>query len=234
MKIFNLLIGLVTTTALFISCNAQTSGATQVNSDAFEKELHAKNVQLLDVRTSGEYNNGHIANTLLADWTNSTQFQDRIKYMDKNIPVLIYCASGARSAAAASWMRKNGFKQVTELEGGFIQWKRDHKPVETSAPQQQMTLDDYQHMIPGTGTVLVDFGADWCPPCVKMQPVLDDLEKSLQGKFTLIRVDVGTHTNILQPLNVEAYPTFIIYKNGKEIWRQSGIVEKSVLQSQLL
>ena len=217
----------------FFSCNAQQNGATSVSADEFEKDIKAPDAQILDVRTSYEYNGGHIANTLQANWNDQTQFTDRIQHLDKNRPVYIYCATGVRSAAAARWMRNNGFKNVVELQGGFINWKRSGKPVAMAAPQKQLSLDDYQQMIPATGTALVDFGADWCPPCVKMRPVVDAIGETMPDKVKIVKVDVGVNTDILKPLNINSYPTFIVYKDGKEVWRQSGIIDKAVLESQL-
>jgi thioredoxin-like negative regulator of GroEL len=73
-------------------------------------------------------------------------------------------------------------------------------------------------------TILVDFGATWCPPCKKMEPVLATLQQKAAGKYNLVKIDGGVHLTIMQQLKVEALPTFIIYKNGKEVWRKQGIV----------
>jgi rhodanese-related sulfurtransferase len=79
----------------------------------------------LDVRTAGEYQSGHFKNSLQADWLNKEQFTDRIKYLDKNKPLLVYCASGVRSGAAAKWLLENGFTDVQNLKGGWFHgsWK---------------------------------------------------------------------------------------------------------------
>src|SRR4051794_28039953 len=98
--------------------------------DAFQKTLSAEQVQLLDVRTAGEYSNSHIKEALQADWNKSEEFRDRVQYLDKSKPVLIYCAVGGRSHAAADWLRQNNFKDVRELKGGLTAWKGDNKPVE--------------------------------------------------------------------------------------------------------
>jgi rhodanese-related sulfurtransferase len=94
---------------------------------------------VLDVRKATEFKNGHLKNALQADWTNKQQFFERIKYVDKDRPVYIYCLAGGRSAAAAAWMRENGFTKVVELSGGINAWKNAGKPVEGNTNVKQMT-----------------------------------------------------------------------------------------------
>ena len=93
------------------SCQGQQDSSRKIGPDKFEKGIAKPGIQILDVRTSGEYNGGHIKNSLLADWTNREQFNDRIQYVDKNKPVYVYCAVGGRSSAAAGWMGKTGLKK---------------------------------------------------------------------------------------------------------------------------
>lgn len=217
----------------FISCKGQAVSSSQANANEFEKGITTAKVQILDVRTATEFNTGHIKNALQADWTNKTQFTDRVQYIDKDKPVYVYCLVGGRSAAAADWMRNNGFKNVIELSGGINAWKKAEKPLEGSSNQPQMTLEEYQKSIPTTGTVLVDVGATWCPPCVKMEPILQDLIADKKNEFIFIKIDAGVHTNLLKELNIEPIPVFIIYKNGIEVWRKQGLVSKDELKEQL-
>jgi len=130
-------------------------------------------------------------------------------------------------------MRSNGFKEVVELDGGINAWKRDGKALEGATNEKQMTLEEYTTSIPKDKTVLVDFGATWCPPCVMMEPVLKKLEKNDGLSFTLMKVDGGVHLEVMKAMNVEALPVFIVYKNGVETWRKQGIVSEKELESQL-
>jgi rhodanese-related sulfurtransferase/thiol-disulfide isomerase/thioredoxin len=217
---------------LFLSlsgCKAQDASSAKMKPDAFEKAIQTENIQILDVRTASEYNSGHIENSLQADWNNQPQFLDRIQYIDKIKPVYIYCLAGGRSNAAANWMRSNGFKNVIELEGGINAWKASNMPVEGSSSEPQMTMEQYTTSIPKDKIVLIDFGAVWCPPCVQMAPVIADLEKT----NTVIKIDAGLHTNLMKAMNIEAIPVFIIYKNGKEVWRKQGITTKDELVAHL-
>ena len=221
---------------LFLSmmaCNAQPPTEAKMTPTAFEKAINSEKVQVLDVRTASEYKTGHLKDALQADWTNQQQFQDRIQYVDKDKPVYVYCLVGGRSASAADWMRKNGFKNVVELQGGINAWKRDAKPLEGVTDVKQMTMEEYQASIPKDKTTLVDFGATWCPPCVKMVPVLDELEKEKKLDFLLLKIDAGVHTELMKGMNIEPIPVFIVYKNGVETWRKQGIVSKEELTAQL-
>jgi rhodanese-related sulfurtransferase len=212
---------------------SQADSALKMGTDSFEKGISKNGIQVLDVRTSGEYNSGHIKNALLADWTIKEQFNERIEYVDKDRPVYIYCLAGGRSAAAADWMRKNGFTSVIELAGGMNAWKAAGKPMEGISNEPQMTIDQYWSGIPKNKTTLVDFGAPWCPPCVKMAPVLDELTRAKDLDFSLVKVDAGIHTDIMKTLGIGPIPVFIVYKNGKEVWRKAGVVSKEELENQL-
>ncbi len=220
---------------LFFSthCHSQQDSSRKVDPAEFENGIVKPDVQVLDVRTSGEYRSGHIKNSLLADWNNKTEFNDRIQYVDKNKPVYIYCLAGGRSAAAADWMKQNGFKTVIELKGGINAWRKENKPLEGMGIEPQMTMEQYLAKIPKDKTVLVDFGAPWCPPCVKMAPVINELESSKDLNFLLVKIDAGVHTDVMKELNIEPIPVFIVYKNGKEVWRKQGIVSKEELIAQL-
>lgn len=212
---------------------AQNTNTAVLDPNEFEKGLGTANIQILDVRTAEEFKTGHIKNALQADWKDQVQFKDRIQYVDKNRPVYIYCLVGGRSAAAAEWMRENGFGNVIELKGGINAWKKASKPVEGSSNEPQITLSQYNASIPDDRTVLVDFGATWCPPCVRMAPVFEALQKNKDLHFVFIKIDAGIQTELMKTMNVDKLPTMIVYKKGKEKWRGAGIVEKKILEKEL-
>src|SRR5687768_11878621 len=205
------------------------SQGTNLTPAEFEAGIRNKDsVQLLDVRTAGEYQSGHLQNALLADWKDAKEFERRISFIDKTRPVYVYCLGGGRSAAAATKMRALGFQNVYELSGGINAWKAAEKPVEGRSAQQQLSIEDFSKSIQ-SGTVLVDFGAEWCPPCKLMEPVLANLQKTKPAKFTLVKVDGGRDEDILTAFNVTALPVFIIFKDGKQVWRKEGIVDEKEL-----
>lgn len=215
----------------FFSCNSPAQTANVAEADAFEAALHTDpaGIQLLDVRTAGEFKTGHIKNALQADWNNSSEFQQRVQALDKNRPVYVYCLSGPRSNEAAKWLAKNGYQIVVELKGGILQWKRAGKTVEKTEQIPQMTPLQYQQQIAGKEYVLVDFGADWCPPCRKMEPDLN-LFLSRHPEISFLKIDAGVHTDLMKQLQVSGIPTLLLLKNGVELWRNTGVLNTVELE----
>jgi rhodanese-related sulfurtransferase len=215
-------------TTLF-SFNAFSQSLTTAD---FEKGIASKNIQLLDVRTAEEYKSGHITHALQADWNNQDQFRSRAQHMDKTKPVYVYCASGGRSKAAAQWFRTNGYPEVYELTGGFIQWKGDGKPVEGMPDTKPMTMEAYTAEVSG-GIVLVDIFAAWCAPCRKMDQVLQWLHRDMEGKYKLVKIDAAVHTDLMKQLKASELPTLILYQNGKEVWRKAGVADLEELEKEI-
>ena len=208
---------------IIVSCNnvAQTGGELEVN--AFGKALSDKNIQLLDVRTAGEFGSGHLAGALQADWTDRAQFTDRTSHLDPKRPVFVYCLSGGRSAAAADYLRSKGF-QVTNMSGGISAWNRAGKPLEGASGKPETSRAEYDKLVRSAPTVIIDFGADWCPPCRKMEPVLAAFMKGKSDTVVkLVKMDGGVETALMKELGVSALPTFILSHNGEEHKRFQGV-----------
>jgi len=206
---------------------------TSLTATEFENGIAGKDsIQVLDVRTAGEFASGHLHGALLADWKDKNEFSRRIAFIDKNKPVYIYCLGGGRSEAAAVKMRATGYKEVYELKGGINAWKAENKAVEGKSNAKQMSKEEFNTAIKGGKFVLVDFGAEWCPPCRKMEPVLKNLQKNNPNKFTLVKVDGGKDEDILKEFNVTALPVFILFKDGKQVWRRDGIAAENEIASQ--
>jgi thiol-disulfide isomerase/thioredoxin len=166
---------------------------------------------------------------LQANWNDNKEFTERVSSLDKNKPVYVYCMSGPRSQAAGEWLRNNGFTNVVELKGGFSNWKVTGKPSEGTPDTKQMTIEEYTQQITGKEYVLVDFGAEWCPPCKKMEPIIHEFTAANPGIF-FFKIDGGIHTDVMKQLNAEGLPTFILLKNGQEVWRHKGILSKEELE----
>nr|WP_294858753.1 rhodanese-like domain-containing protein [uncultured Fluviicola sp.] len=209
----------------FLSSSFAQKG--ELNAKSFYDSVQNKKNQLLDVRTSNEYNQGHIAGSFQADWNNPDQFRERIASLDKQQPLYIYCLAGSRSSAAQKWLIKEGFKTVFNLQGGINAWNLEDLPLEGKKEVNQLSITEFQASLPSNKTVLVDIGAEWCPPCKKMNPILDEL--SLEG-IEVIRVDGGSQTQLVKELHVESFPTFISFKNGKEGRRVVGVCSKEELK----
>lgn len=82
----------------------------------------------------------------------------------------------------------------------------------------------FQELIDGDTPVLVDFFATWCGPCQMMLPILEDTAKVLGEKVKILKVDVDKNPLAASKFQVRGVPTLILFKNGKILWRESGVV----------
>ncbi len=89
----------------------------------------------------------------------------------------------------------------------------------------------FNEIIQSETPVLVDFYATWCGPCKMMAPMLDDLKSKIGDKAKIIKVDVDKNPQAADKYGVRGVPTLIIFKQGKIMWRQSGVVPVNQLES---
>jgi thioredoxin 1 len=88
----------------------------------------------------------------------------------------------------------------------------------------------FHNFIQSTSTpVLIDFGAEWCPPCRAMEPVLEILATEMEGKVQIGKLDVDANPETTAKYGVRNLPTFIIFKNGEVVEKIVGAVPKNVL-----
>lgn len=78
--------------------------------------------------------------------------------------------------------------------------------------------------------MLVDFHAVWCGPCKTMNPILKDLKAKVGDTAGIVKVDVDLNKKLAAKYQVKSVPTLILFKNGKAVWRKSGVVSSNVIQ----
>lgn len=95
-------------------------------------------------------------------------------------------------------------------------------------------VSNFSKIIDEDKPILVDFFATWCGPCQTMSPILKQLKEDLGDSVKIIKIDVDKNPAIVSKFQIRGVPTFMLFKKGKEIWRQSGILSKRDLKHKIL
>ncbi len=85
---------------------------------------------------------------------------------------------------------------------------------------------NFDKIVSGEIPVLVDFHAEWCGPCKMQSPILKEVAGTMDGKVRIIKIDVDKNQAIAQRFQVRGVPTLALFKNGKVVWKQSGVQTK--------
>ncbi|MBK9639146.1 MAG: thioredoxin [Bacteroidetes bacterium] len=225
---------------LVAACQQSTNKGKSVNEkvsiEQFEKLLIEKsNAIILDVRTPEEFAAGHVKSAVNLNIHDAT-FKNELAKLDKSKPVLVYCKSGSRSAAAASQMEAMGFNEVYNFGGGMLAWSNAEKPIvrENATPQKKgINEEAYLKLVAEKPLVLVDFHAVWCGPCKKLAPILESIVAKQEGKLTLIKLDSDENPDLMKAKQIQGIPYLELYKDGKLIWKNMGVADESTIMSQL-
>ena len=221
--------------AFLLGLGSCTTGQQQTNTllspKSFSDKLNTTPAAtVIDVRTPGEFAKGHLANAVNYDW-NSKDFDSQIRQLDKSKPVFVYCLGGGRSASAAQKMRAEGFKEVYELDGGMLKWRSAGLPETTTEGNTAggMSVARFEELTGSDKLVLVDFYADWCGPCKKMKPTLEEIEREMSGSLMVLRINVDENPNLSNSLHIDAIPELRLYRNKSMIWSKKGLTPKEEL-----
>lgn len=214
---------------------AQNKDKYLLSINDFETKLkdNAGFAQLIDVRTPEEYMRGHLKRAINLNF-NDDNFEDVVKAkLDKTRPVFVYCFSGRRSTDAAVFLRDLGYKEVYDMAGGFAKWTSSSKPYAsdntTTQPIAAFTLENLDRVVKSNSLVLIDFYAEWCGPCKKMTPILNRIADQNKN-IKLLKIDAEKSDNIASVFKVEEIPTYVIIKNGRQVWRGVGEMDEAELK----
>ena len=90
-------------------------------------------------------------------------------------------------------------------------------------------MENFNKLIQSSKPVLVVFYAEWCGPCKIMKPTLLDVAEQIGDKAEIVKVDVDKEKELAGQYRIQSVPTLIIFKNGKQLWRQSGVISTNAL-----
>ena len=228
---------LATSIFLFNSCtNGQSApSGPSIPAQEFSKKItELPGAPLIDVRTPGEFSQGHLKNAINYDISKSG-FENQIASLDKLKPVLVYCLTGSRSTYAVRYMQSIGFKEVYELSGGILKWRAASLPETTdkTLASTGMSKQQFDNLLVTDKLVLIDYYADWCAPCKKMKPYLDEIAKDMADKVVVVRINADESRALCKELKIEAIPVLQIYRNKTLIWTNTGFIEKEEVVKQL-
>ena len=91
----------------------------------------------------------------------------------------------------------------------------------------------FNDIISGETPVLVDFYADWCGPCKSLAPILKEVKNDLGDGVKIVKIDVDKNQELASKYQVRGVPTMILFKDGKQFWRQSGLLSKHDIVSKI-
>lgn len=87
--------------------------------------------------------------------------------------------------------------------------------------------DTFSNIIDSKTLVLVDFFADWCGPCKVLAPILKEVKDELGTAIKIIKINVDKNQPLATKYQVKGVPTMLLFKEGKQLWRQSGVLQKN-------
>ena len=95
---------------------------------------------------------------------------------------------------------------------------------------QELSISDFDNMLSKNSLVLADFHTLWCVPCRKMSPIVDELKVEYESSAEILRIDMDKSELLADSFNIKAVPTFVLFKDSKEIWRHTGLISKEELE----
>jgi thioredoxin 1 len=94
-------------------------------------------------------------------------------------------------------------------------------------------MGKFNDIVKSSTPTLVDFHATWCGPCQAMHPVMDRLKNEMGSQVRILKIDVDKNPDVANKFKVRGVPTFVLFKNGEILWRQSGGMDINTLKSKI-
>jgi thioredoxin 1 len=141
------------------------------------------------------------------------------------------CSASSNGSKSNNSVSDNATEKVSSEADGIV-FENNKGLVEEVFKPLDLTDLTFNDAV-GSGIVLVDFWAVWCPPCRVQGPIVEDLAKEVGSWATIAKVDVDRNANVAAAHNIQNIPTLLIFKNGKVVKRFVGLQQKDVLMNAL-
>ena len=199
------------------------------------KEFHDKTTaisqpQIIDIRSPNEFATENISNAVYVQW-NGKKFAHNLQEFDQLKSLFIYDNDGITSEEAAKNADSLGFKNIYLLKGGFNSWKSSIYN-KTTDKRIGMSKQQFNSLLNGDKNILINFSEKSCDPCEQMTPYLTELQKEFSKNLIIINIDTEENKTLIQEMNIEIVPYFILYKTKNIVWQHGGLVTKEELKKQ--
>lgn len=96
-----------------------------------------------------------------------------------------------------------------------------------------VTEDNFDALVESDVLILLDVYADWCPPCRRIAPLIEQLAVELEGRALVAKLDSEAYPNLIARLGINSLPTFLVFNEGAEVHRMVGLQSREKLLARL-
>jgi thiol-disulfide isomerase/thioredoxin len=202
---------------------SQEKSSNTVSLEVFYSKIQSeKNPQIIDARGAEEFALNHINGAVNFN-LESKDYAAQAAKLDKSKPVFTYSIGAGRSGWLADDLLKKGFKEAYSLEGGIANWIGNGKPFYANS-KSKLTLAEYKKIIAENKDVLVDIGSKYCAPCKKVKPILETIKAQYGNNLKIVEIELEDSPQVIADLKtVKVFPTLILYKEGKIVFKKEGL-----------